>query len=52
MRDNTKSFLIIADGSVKIRVVATTKWHAMDKAVEVYPQYKSFRCGTLKRTVC
>jgi hypothetical protein len=47
--NDTKAYLIIADGSVKLRVVATTKWQALDKAFNEYTQYNHFNYCNLVR---
>ena len=43
-------FTIIADKSVKLRVYAESKYHAVEKALYSYPQYTMFQYNNFIRT--
>lgn len=47
--EDTRTFLIIANGHVKLHVVATTKWEALDKAYNKYRQYRTFQHTNIVR---
>ena len=45
--EDTRQFLIIADGTHKLRITAVTMFQAIDIAKNRYPQYGRFQCHNL-----
>lgn len=47
--EDMRQFVIVADNRYKVTITACTKWHALDKALEQYPQYNRFQYTNIVR---
>lgn len=43
-------FTVIADNSIKLRIYAESKYHALEKAMYSYPKFNTFQYSNLVRT--
>ena len=43
-------FTVIADNSIRLRIYAESKYHALEKAMYSYPKFNTFQYNNLVRT--
>ena len=43
-------FTVIADNSIRLRIYAESKYHALEKAMYSYPKFNTFQYHDLVRT--
>lgn len=47
--EDMRYFVIVADNKYRVTITACSKWHALDKALEMYPQYSRFQYSNVVR---
>lgn len=47
--EDTRQYIIVADNRYRLTVIACSKWHALDKALNEFPQYNRFQYTNIVR---